>query len=112
MRKKPHWPYVLSRGIAPAPKNAFSSEQTLELCDIYLDNADKTKDDGIALVLCHHAEIALSRIKNANKKVNDAEYQELRGKMADAYNRLSIRLKLLGFPDESEAFLKKAEKWR
>ena len=106
---------MLSRSIVPAPKNALSLHKALELTHLYLENAYKTTDHDIALLLCHDAEVALTQAKNANKKIHprpgDTEYQVLRDGVAAAYIDLGKLLERQGYPDVGEALCKKAEKW-
>jgi len=106
---------MLSRSIVPAPKNALSLHQALELTHLYLENAYKTTDHDIALLLCHDAEVALTQAKNANKKIHtrpgDTDYQVLRDGVAAAYIDLGKLLERQGYPDVGEALCKKAEKW-
>jgi len=112
MKKKPHWPQMLSRSIVPAPKYALSSHQALKLGNIYLENATRTVDNisehDITLVLCHNVEVALSRVRDINKKVDDAA---LLDEMTTAYIALSKLLAKLGYQGESQALRNKAEKW-
>ncbi|KAF9347395.1 hypothetical protein BGX34_003172, partial [Mortierella sp. NVP85] len=106
---------MLSRSIVPAPKSALTLHQALELTNVYLENAYKTKDSNIALVLCHDAEVALSQAKSINKKhpthPKDAEHQMLYGRTAAAYIDLGKLLERQGYQVESQAIRKKAEKW-
>ncbi|KAF9350015.1 hypothetical protein BGX34_001454, partial [Mortierella sp. NVP85] len=94
---------MLSRSIVPAPKNALSLHQALELTHLYLENAYKTTDRDIALLLCHDAEVALTQAKNANKKIHtrpgDTDYQVLRDGVAAAYIDLGKLLERQGYPD-------------
>ncbi|KAK3823347.1 MAG: hypothetical protein J3Q66DRAFT_437724 [Benniella sp.] len=115
MKKKPHWPQMLSRCIVPAPKNPLSSQQALRLSNMYLENATRTvenlDDHDITLVLCHNMEVALSRVKGP-KKADDAGYQTMLDEMNTAYTNLSNLLERLGYLVQSQTFRNKAEKWR
>jgi hypothetical protein len=106
---------MLSRSIVPAPKSALTLLQALELTNVYLENAYRTTDSNIALVLCHDAEGALSQAKNANKKhpihPKDPEHQMLHDGMAAAYIDLGKLLERQGYQAESQVIRKKAEKW-
>lgn len=106
---------MLSRSTVPAPKNALSLHQALELTNLYLENAYKTADHDIALLLCHDAELALSQAKSANKKIHvhtgDTNYQALRDSVASAYIDLGKLLERKGYSEVAHAFCKKAEKW-
>ncbi|KAG0003543.1 hypothetical protein BGZ65_001609, partial [Modicella reniformis] len=102
--------------IVPSPKNALSSHQALELINIYLENALKTMDDDIALVLCHEAETYLSQVKNASKRLfaspKDTGDLTLQEGMATAYIELAKLMGKKGYQDEAEVFSEKAEKLR
>jgi hypothetical protein len=106
---------MLSRSIVPAPKTALSLQQALELTNVYLENAYKTPDPNVALVLCHDAEVALSQAKTANKKhpthLKDAGYQALRDGIATACIDLAKLLEIQGYRGEAEVICKKTEKW-
>ncbi|KAF9937990.1 hypothetical protein BGZ65_000684, partial [Modicella reniformis] len=106
---------MLSRSIVPLPKNVLSLQQALELTNIYLENAYKTKDQDIALVLCHDAEVTLSQAKNNTKKnrtlPKDAGDQTLREGIAAAFIDLGKLLESQGYQDVAEVICKKAEKW-
>lgn len=101
--------------VTPSHLSALSLQQALELGNIFLENAYKTADRDIALVLCHEAEVALSQAKSANKKYpahpNDVEYQALRKGMATAYIDLGKLLERRGHRNEAQAICKKTEKW-
>ncbi|KAG0207022.1 hypothetical protein BGX31_002634, partial [Mortierella sp. GBA43] len=89
--------------------------QSLDLCNLYLENAYKAPDNDIALVLCRDSEVALSQVKSANKRdpirPDHTEYQLLRDGIAAAYIDLGKLLERKGYPKESLAFCKKTEKW-
>ncbi|KAF9924898.1 hypothetical protein BGZ65_008083, partial [Modicella reniformis] len=96
----------------PSHLCVLSLQQSLELTNIYLENAYKTKDKDIALVLCHDAEIALIQAKNAIKtQTKDVGDQTLREGVAAAYIDLGKLLESLGYQNEAQALCKKAEKW-
>ncbi|KAG0234726.1 hypothetical protein BGX31_004465 [Mortierella sp. GBA43] len=103
------------RSTVPSHIGALSLQQALELSNIYLKNAYRTKDHGVSLVLCHDAEAALSQAKSANKKYhghpNDAGYQALREGVAAAYIDLGKLMEVQGYQDEAQTIYKKAEKW-
>ncbi|KAF9347363.1 hypothetical protein BGX34_003200 [Mortierella sp. NVP85] len=95
--------------------SALSLKQALELTNLYLENAYRTADHDIALVLCHEAEAALSQAKSANKKIHappgDTHYQVLRDGVAAAYIDLGKLLERQGHPDLAHSICKKSEKW-
>ncbi|KAF9984069.1 hypothetical protein BGZ65_001041, partial [Modicella reniformis] len=106
---------MLSRSIVPSPKSALSLQQALELTNVYLENAYKTKDQDVALVLCHDAETSLSQAKVATKKfpnhLKDAEHQALRDGVVSAFIDLGKFLEVHGYQVEAQAICKKAEYW-
>ena len=105
---------MLSRSLVPVPKNALSLHQTLELTNLYLENAYKTTDHDISLVLCHDAEVALSQAKDAKKLSSypgETSYQALRDGVAAAYIDLGKLLERKGYPDVGQTISRKAEKW-
>ncbi|KAF9358386.1 hypothetical protein BGX34_008952 [Mortierella sp. NVP85] len=99
--------------IVPSHLNALSLEQALELSNIYLENAYRTTDNDIALVLCHETKVALSQAKSANKKYpahpNDVKHQGLRKRMAAAYIDLSKLLERRGHQGEARAIFRKRQ---
>jgi len=101
--------------VTPSHLSALSLQQALELSNIYLENAYRTSDRNIALVLCREAEVALSQAKSANKKYpthpDDPGHQALREGVATAYVDLGKLLGRRGFQSEARAICKKAEKW-
>ncbi|KAF9946033.1 hypothetical protein BGZ65_010143, partial [Modicella reniformis] len=101
--------------IAPLRLDVLSIQQSLELTNVYLENAYKTKDKDVALVLCHDAEVALTQAKNATKKnetqPKDSGDQGLRKDVAAAYIDLGKIWESQGYQKEANALFKKAEKW-
>ncbi|KAF9995542.1 hypothetical protein BGZ65_008819, partial [Modicella reniformis] len=75
----------------------------------------KTKDQDVALVLCHDAETSLSQAKATTNKfpnrLNDAENQDLRDGVVSAYIDLGKFLEVHGYREEAQAICKKAGKW-
>jgi hypothetical protein len=53
--------------IVSSPRGSLSPQQTLELANVYLENAFDAKDPDIALVLCHDTEVALYQAKKSAK---------------------------------------------
>ncbi|KAK3810142.1 MAG: WD40-repeat-containing domain protein [Benniella sp.] len=101
--------------VVPSHLSALSLKQALELSNLYLENAYRTKDQDIVLVLCHEVEAALSQAKSASKKLHtqsgDAQYQAMRDGVATAYVDLNKLLERQGHPDVALAIMKKAVKW-
>lgn len=106
---------MLFSRIVPAPKSALSLRQALELTNAYLENAYKSADLDVALILCRDAEIALSRAKSTSKEypagLKDASYQSLRDGIAAAYIDLGKLLEKQGYKGAALNSYKKAEKW-
>ncbi|KAF9983856.1 hypothetical protein BGZ65_001352, partial [Modicella reniformis] len=89
----------------PSHLGALSLQQALELTNIYLENAYKTGDKDIALVLCHDAKVSLP-VKNNTKKqpdhLKDVGDQVLRESVASAYIDLVKLLDVNVGPPTSE----------
>lgn len=85
----------------------------LQLTDVFLDNAYKIGDIDVALVLCQHAEGALTQARGTTKKVSrtEPEDQALRERIATAYFDLGKLLDSQDLQAEAQAFYKKSEKW-
>ncbi|KAG0316229.1 hypothetical protein BGZ99_007002 [Dissophora globulifera] len=102
-----HSPFSSSHG-------TLSPQQTLELANLHLEDARKTKDPEIALVLCNDAEAALSRIKKAAKKTLktplSVEDQTLRHRVATAYLEHGNLLEGLNHIEMARVSYEKAEK--
>ncbi|KAF9993850.1 hypothetical protein BGZ65_010559, partial [Modicella reniformis] len=105
---------MLRSTIVPSHLAALSLQQSLELTNVYLENAYRTADRDIALVLCYEAEVSLSQAKNVTKKsptANETGDQVLRKGVAAAYIDLGKLLESQGYQKEAQALCKKAEKW-
>jgi hypothetical protein len=98
---------MLFGGIISSPRDNLLPLQALELANIYLENACRTSDPYVVLVLCHDTEVSLSQAKKASKRL---EVQAVREGVATAYGKLSRLLESHGRRDEAQAFHKKAEK--
>jgi hypothetical protein len=94
--------------IISSPRGSLSLQQVLDLANIYLENARKTTDPSVALVLCHDTETSLSHVKRAAKNTDD---KAIREGIATIYNGLGELLNTQGHRDEAQAFYKKSEKW-
>jgi len=62
--------------IISSPRGSLSLQQVLDLASIYLENARKTQDPNIALVLCHDTEVSLSQVKRVAKHTDDKAMRE------------------------------------
>ncbi|KAG0366091.1 hypothetical protein BGZ54_005823, partial [Gamsiella multidivaricata] len=96
-------------------RKALSLQRGLEIANLHLDNARKTKDPEIALALCNDAEAALSRMKRAAKKtlklpLSD-EDQALRDRFAGACLEHANLLESFGYIKMAQVSYKRAEKW-
>jgi hypothetical protein len=91
-----------------SPRGSLSLQQTLNLANIYLENAKSVQDPDIALVLCHDAEVSLTQ---ARKGARHAEDPITSDSIATAYISLGRVLNSRGHTNEAMASYKKAEKW-
>ncbi|KAF9925608.1 hypothetical protein BGZ65_007653 [Modicella reniformis] len=102
--------------IVPSHLSALSPQLSLELTNVYLENAYKTTEKDIALVLCRDAETALTQAKSATKKypihLKDTQSELLKEGIASAYIDLGKLLDGHGYQIKAQAISKKAEKWR
>ncbi|KAI8360334.1 hypothetical protein B0O80DRAFT_422957 [Mortierella sp. GBAus27b] len=89
-------------------KGSLSLHQVLDLANLYLENASNMADPGIALVLCHDAEVSLSQVKRAAKYNAD---KTIHNEIATVYIGLGDFLESRGHQEEAKAFYKKSEKW-
>jgi hypothetical protein len=94
--------------IISSPRGSLSFQQALDLANIYLENARRTSDPKLTLVLCHDTEVSLSHVKKAAKNVEDKVVRE---GIATVYIRLGELLLQQGHQEEAQAFYKKHEKW-
>ncbi|KAF9346059.1 hypothetical protein BGX34_004211, partial [Mortierella sp. NVP85] len=94
-------------GIVSSPRGSLSSQQTLELANIYLENAFTATDSDIALVLYHDTEVSLSQAK---KSVKHDKHPTTTEGIAAAYIGLGKLLENRGHVSEAEASFKKAQK--
>ncbi|KAG0227994.1 hypothetical protein BGX31_006754 [Mortierella sp. GBA43] len=101
-------------GTLPLLKSSPSPHQILQLTDVFLENAYKTDDNNVAVMLCHHAGMALSQAKAAAKKTDttrtDLENQAMRERIANAYLHLGKLLENKGYEQDAKTFYKKCEK--
>jgi len=97
---------MLFSTVISSPRDNLLPEQTLDLANIYLDNARKAVDPYIALVLCHDTEVSLSQVKKVAKRL---KVQAIRKKIATAYDHLAKVLESHEHHDEAQSFFKKAE---
>jgi hypothetical protein len=93
--------------IVSSPRGNLSLQQSLELANVYLGNADKAQDPDIALVLCHDTEVSLFQAKKASKNAQD---EVMRHGIATTYIGLGKVLDSRGHHSEAQAIYKKAEK--
>ncbi|KAF9920652.1 hypothetical protein BGZ65_011054, partial [Modicella reniformis] len=93
--------------IVPSPRGILSAQQSLELANVYLENANRVPDNDIALVLCHDTELSLSQAKKSAKREEDKAVSK---RVATAYIELGKVLNGRGHHIEAKASYKKAEK--
>jgi hypothetical protein len=98
---------MVSIGIVSSPRGSLSSQQILELANVYLENAFNATDSDIALVLCHDTEMSLSQAK---KFIKHDKNQAVTKGVANAYIGLGKLLESRGHVAGAEASFKKAEK--
>jgi hypothetical protein len=94
-------------GIVKSPRGDLSTQQALDLAKLYLDNACKTRDPDIALVLCHDTEVSLSDAKRPTRRAEDVA---VRKRIGAVYLDLGKLLYSRGHHGEAQASFKKAEK--
>jgi hypothetical protein len=94
--------------VISSPRGNLSLQKALDLANLYLDNACKSTDPEIILVLCHDTEVSLSQAKRAGKHVED---KAMRQGIATVYIELGDLLDSHGHRDEAQTFYKKSEKW-
>ncbi|KAF9353827.1 hypothetical protein BGX34_011352, partial [Mortierella sp. NVP85] len=94
--------------IISSPRAGLSSQQVLDLANVYLENARKAVDPNIALVLCHDTEVSMSQVKRAARHTNDTNMHE---DIAAIYIELGDFLDARGRKNEAQAFYKKSVKW-
>jgi len=93
--------------IVMSPQGTLSPEKTLELANIYLENAFSTTDSDIALVLCRDTELSLYQ---ANKSAKQEKNRTVVGEIATAYIGLGKLLESLHQIKGAYASFRKAEK--
>jgi hypothetical protein len=94
--------------VISSPRGNLSLQQALDLANIYLENASKSTDPDITLVLCHDTEVSLSHVKKAAKNSED---KSVHGRISTVYVGLGDLLDSKGHRGEAQAFYKKSEKW-
>ena len=94
--------------VISSPRGNLSLQTTLDLAYLFLENAGKSTDPEIILVLCHETEISLSQAKKIAKKTKVGSMDDL---IATIYHGLGNLLDKHGHRDEAEAFREKSKKW-
>lgn len=94
--------------VISSPRGNLSLRQALDLADLYLENASKSTDPDITLVLCHDTEVSLAHVKKAAKSNED---KSMHGRIATIYVGLGELLESKGHRDEAQTFYRKSEKW-
>jgi hypothetical protein len=93
--------------VISSPRGSLSLQQVIDLASLYLENAAKSTDPDILLVLCHDAEVSLSQAKKVAKNKED---KTMRYGIATVYTGLGSLLDHHGHGKEAQAFYKKSEK--
>jgi hypothetical protein len=94
--------------IISSPRGSLSLQKIISLANVYLENASKSSDPEILLVLCHDAEVSLAQ---ARKTAKNTEDKAMREGIATVYIGLGDLLDSQGHRNEAQAFYKKSEKW-
>lgn len=90
-----------------SPRDSLSPQQTLDLANIYLENASNAPDPDIALVLCYDTEVSLSRARTTVKHTKNPTLIE---GIATAYISLGKLLESRGHGSEAQTIYKRAVK--
>jgi hypothetical protein len=90
-----------------SPRGSLSPMKTLELANVYLEQASTANDPDISLVLCHDTEVSLSQARQTLKKAKD---QTLIDGITTAYIDLGKVLERRGHDTEAQESYKKAKK--
>jgi hypothetical protein len=93
--------------IISSPRGNLSLQQVIHLANVYLENAAKSTDPDILLVLCHDVEVSLFQAKKAAKNTED---KAMRYGIATVYIGLGDLLDHHGHGNEAKAFYKKSDK--
>ncbi|KAF9345014.1 hypothetical protein BGX34_005106, partial [Mortierella sp. NVP85] len=93
--------------IVSSPRGSLSSQQALELANVYLETAFNATDSDIALVLCHDTEVSLSQ---ARKSVKYEKSPTVAKEIVTAYIGLGKLLESRGHASSAQASFKKAKK--
>jgi hypothetical protein len=93
--------------VISSPRADLTLQQALDLANMYLENATKTQDPVVTMVLCHDTEVSLNQARKATKTAEDQAKQE---GIANAFNKLGNLLESRGHRTEAQAMLKKAKK--
>ncbi|KAF9346371.1 hypothetical protein BGX34_003930, partial [Mortierella sp. NVP85] len=94
--------------VISSPRGSLSLQKIINLANVYLENACKSTDPDILLVLCHDAEVSLTQ---ARKTARSTEDKVMREGIATVYIGLGDLLDSRGHTNEAQAFYKKSEKW-
>jgi hypothetical protein len=93
--------------IVSSSRGNLTLQQTLQLANIYLENASSVQDLDIVLVLCHDAEVSLTQARKGARHSDPITREGI----GHAYISLGRVLNSRGHVDEAKASYKKAEKW-
>ncbi|KAG0248285.1 hypothetical protein BG011_000251, partial [Mortierella polycephala] len=102
--------------IFPSSRSSLSPQKALELANIHLENARKANDPDLKLAMCIDVEAALHRMKRAVRKSlvppTSVEDETLCNGIFTVYLERGKLLDDMGYSDEAQASISKAEKWR
>jgi hypothetical protein len=99
---------MLFGGIVSSPRGNLTSQQSLELANVYLENATRAIDPNIALVLCHDTEVSLSQAK---RTASHSDGKTVREGIATAYIDLSKLLYNRGHQREAQGAITRPRSW-
>lgn len=103
---------MMFNNVGSSSRGELSTHQTLELANFYLENAWKTKDRKVALVLCDGAVSALLHAeRDAKRTSKHTDDQDLRKGIASAYSELGKLQDYLCESEKAQESYKTARKW-
>jgi hypothetical protein len=99
---------VFGSSVISSPRGNLSLKATLDLANMFLENAGKSTNPEIILVLCHETEISLSQAKKIAKTTKDGSMDYW---IATTYHGLGDLLDKHNHRNQAEAFREKSKKW-
>jgi len=93
--------------IISSPRGNLSLHKVIHLAQVYLENASKSTDPDIRLVLCHDVEVSLTQAKKSAKRT---ENKDMRQEIGTVFIQLGGLLEHHGHAKEAQAFYNKSAK--